>query len=156
MRYPLGVCTISACRRDTSLPGTTTSHEASRPKTSEVPAMAYSRPSVNDTTRPPVLTVTLPPLASALAWAIACGTLMACTYCVLPLRRSSTNVSSCPPTATRSRWEGGRFGTQAHAVDQNVRLWNCLCDDHLPIWQGFQLRVLGENTWNGERDGAAG
>ena len=50
----------------------------------------------------------------------------------------------------------GRFGTQAHAVDEDVGFWNCLGDDDLPIWQRFQLRVFGENTWNGERDGAAG
>src|SRR6267154_1400804 len=98
---------ISAWRRDTSFPETTTSQEASRPNTSDAPAMAYSRPSVSDTTRPPVFTVTLPPLASAFAWAIACGTLIAWTYCVLPLRRSSTNVSSCPPTSTLSPCSSG-------------------------------------------------
>ena len=52
--------------------------------------------------------------------------------------------------------EGRRFGTQAHAVDQDVRFRNCLCDDDLTVWQRFQLRVFGENTWDGERDGAAG
>ncbi len=93
---------ISAWRRETSFPGTTTSQEASRPKTRDAPAMAYSLPSVNETTRPPVFTVTFPPLASAFARSIACGTLIACTYWVLPLRRSSTKVSSCPPTSTLS------------------------------------------------------
>src|SRR6267154_2241410 len=98
---------ISAWRRETSLPGTTTSHEASRPKTRDAPAIAYSRPSVKETTRPPVPTVTFPPFASALAWAIACGTLIAWTYCVLPLRRSSTKVSSWPPTSTLSPCSSG-------------------------------------------------
>src|SRR2546422_6668353 len=52
--------------------------------------------------------------------------------------------------------EGGRFGAQAHAVDQDLRLWNRLCDDDLPVWQGFQFGMSGENAWNGEWDGAAG
>src|SRR5882762_506294 len=98
---------ISAWRRETSFPGTTTSQEASRPKTRDAPAMAYSLPSVNETTRPPVFTVTFPPLASAFARSMACGTLIACTYCVLPLRRSSTKVSSCPPTSTLSPCSSG-------------------------------------------------
>ncbi len=102
-RYPLGVCTISAWRRETSFPETTTSQVASRPNTSEAPAMAYSRPSVNDTTRPPVLAVAWP----ALAFAIASGRFIAWTYCVLPLRRSSTNVSSWPATSTLSPWSNG-------------------------------------------------
>jgi len=104
----LGVCTISACRRETSLPETTTSQVASRPNTSEAPAIAYSRPSVSDTTRPPVLPVTLPPaLASLLALAIASGRFIAWTYWVLPLRRSSTKVSSWPATSTLSPWSNG-------------------------------------------------
>src|SRR5574341_2562712 len=95
---------ISASRRETSFPGTTTSHPASRPNTSEVPAMAYSRPSVRQTTRPPVLPVGFPAplLISAFTAAAACWKLTACTYCVLPERRSSTNVSSRPPTSTLS------------------------------------------------------
>ncbi|OLC02753.1 MAG: hypothetical protein AUH46_06335 [Gemmatimonadetes bacterium 13_1_40CM_70_15] len=95
-RYPLGEATISAWRRDTSLPGTTTSQPASRPNTSEVPVIVYSRPSVRHTTRPPVLAVGLPaPLgAAALACAVASGTFIADMYWVLPLRRSSTKLSS--------------------------------------------------------------
>src|SRR5882724_1843441 len=96
---------ISACRRDMSLPVTTTSHVASRPNTSEAPATAYSRPSVRLTTRPPVFPV-LPALAFA-ACASICGRLTASTYWVLPERRSSTNVNSFGPTCTLSPCSSG-------------------------------------------------
>jgi len=100
---------------------------------------------------PAVFAVTFPPLASAFARSMACGTLIACTYWVLPLRRSSTKSAPAlrPPPCRHAA--GGRFGTQAHTVDEDVGFWNCLGDDDLPVWQRFQLRVFGENTWNGER-----
>src|SRR5258708_21290197 len=96
---------ISACRRDMSLPVTTTWHVASRPNTREAPATAYSGPSVKLTTRPPVLPV-LPPFPFA-ACAIICGRFTASTYCVLPERRSSTNVNSFGPTCTLSPCRSG-------------------------------------------------
>ncbi len=70
--------------------------------------MAYSLPSVSDTMRPPVFPVALPaPFASALAFSIAWGRLIAWTYCVLPLRRSSTKVSSWAATSTLSPCSSG-------------------------------------------------
>ena len=86
----------------------TTSHPASRPNTMEAPLITYSRPSVSETTRPPVPAVAsraLPDEGLAIAASIAGST--AATYCVLPLRRSSTNRSSCWPTWTLSPWSSG-------------------------------------------------
>src|SRR5260370_4813548 len=98
---------MSAWRRDTSLPGTTTSQPASRRNTSELPAIVYSRPSVRHTTRPPVLPVGLPappppppPPPGAPALASASGTFIPGRYCLLPPRPPSTHVFSRPPRRT--------------------------------------------------------
>ena len=79
---------------------------ASRPNTTEVLVITYSRPSVRLTTRPPVLVVA-PGLAGARTGAIASGSWTFWTNCVLPERRSSTNVSSWPPSSTLSPWRSG-------------------------------------------------
>ncbi len=93
--YPFGDAITSACRRETFLLVITTSQLASRPINSEGPVTLYSRPSVSETNRPPVAAVAFR-LAAGFGGALAASNegSTACTYCVLPLRRSSTNSSS--------------------------------------------------------------
>ena len=101
------MATISACRRDTWVPGTTTSAPASRPNRSAAVSILYSRPSVRQTTRPPVVPVGFagPPGFALAGWRSV--SLTAEMYVVLPLSRSSANSSSSAPMVILSPCSSG-------------------------------------------------
>ncbi len=49
-----------------------------------------------------------------------------------------------------------RLRSQAHAIDQDFRFWNCLGDYDLTVGETFELGVARQDTGTGQRNGAVG
>jgi len=50
----------------------------------------------------------------------------------------------------------GRLRSQADAIDQDFRFWNCLRDYDLAVGKTFELGVARQDTGTGQRNGAVG
>jgi hypothetical protein len=51
--------------------------------------------------------------------------------------------------------QGRGLRTQANAIDQNLGFGDRFGDDNLTVLKDLQLRMVREDAWNGEGNGAA-